>query len=83
MEATLHRLLDEQSRKTDRIAQRVEELQGRMADYYEFNRIECDKVQRMLSNTIEEMNQSIRLENRLISLINLLPEFGGSITYSS
>ena len=83
MEAALHRLLDEQSRKTDRIAQRVEELQDRMADYYEFNRIECDKVQRTLSNTIKEMNQSIRLENRLISLINLLPEFGGSITYSS
>lgn len=78
MEATLHRLLDEQSRKTDRIAERVEELQDRLTDY-----AECDKIQRTLSNIVNELNQSIRLENRLVFLINLLPEFGGSITNSS
>ena len=82
MEETLHRLLDEQSRKTDRIAERVEILQDRITGY-DSDSVEYNKIQRTLNNTIKELNQSIRLENRLVYLINLLPEFGGSITYSS
>ena len=82
MEETLHRLLDEQSRKTDRIAERVEILQDRITGY-DSDSVEYNKIQRTLNNTIKELNQSIRLENRLVCLINLLPEFGGSITYSS
>ena len=82
MEETLHRLLDEQSRKTDRIVERVEILQDRITGY-DSDSVEYNKIQRTLNNTIKELNQSIRLENRLVYLINLLPEFGGSITYSS
>jgi hypothetical protein len=76
MEETLNRLLDEQSRKTDRLDERRCELHDQIEVYSQSGVVIPNHLKRIMNQIEIDFEQSIRLELRWVSLLNITHSYG-------
>jgi len=82
MEQILERLLNEQSRKTERIEDDLYNLYEQYEDYCNFGFAVPEKLNKIIKQTSVELDKSLRLELRWVLLIDNFHKYG-YITNSS
>ncbi len=83
MEQTIIRMLDTQSRETDRLYECLDELLDQQETHVQSG-VVSNNIRNQITNLKNSINKCIRLEARLVNLIEILHNYGdGYITNSS
>jgi hypothetical protein len=83
MEQTIIRMLDTQSRETDRLYECLDELLDQQETHVQSG-VVSNNIRNQITNLKNSINKCIRLEARLVNLIEIMRNYGdGYITNSS
>jgi hypothetical protein len=83
MEQTIIRMLDMQSRETDRLYECLDELLDQQETHVQSG-VVSNNIRNQITNLKNSINKCIRLEARLVNLIEIMHNYGdGYITNSS
>ncbi len=83
MEQTIIRMLDTQSRETDRLYECLDELLDQQETHVQSG-VVSNNIRNQITNLKNSINKCIRLEARLVNLIEIMHNYGdGYITNSS
>ena len=83
MEQTIIRILDTQSRETDRLYECLDELLDQQETHLQSG-VVPNNIKNQITNLKNSINKCIRLEARLVNLIDIMHIYGdGYITNSS
>jgi len=83
MEQTIIRMLDTQSRETDRLYECLDELLDQQETHLQSG-VVPNNIKNQITNLKNSINKCIRLEARLVNLIDIMRNYGdGYITNSS
>ena len=83
MEQTIIRMLDTQSRETDRLYEFLDELLDQQETHVQSG-VVSNNIRNQITNLKNSINKCIRLEARLVNLVEIMHNYGdGYITNSS
>jgi hypothetical protein len=83
MEQTIIRMLDTQSRETDRLYEFLDELLDQQETHVQSG-VVSNNIRNQITNLKYSINKCIRLEARLVNLVEIMHNYGdGYITNSS
>jgi len=83
MEQIIVRILDTQSRETDRLYECLDELLDQQETHLQSG-VVPNNIKKQITNLKNSINKCIRLEARLVNLIEIMRNYGdGYITNSS